>query len=283
MQFSKHPLIDIIAQNQVMNDGSLLRGSGMDKKKFKAEFQKLIDEGHIVIGSHDRIYPRFLTLVVRDIDTKMFVREIDLEYISTEELYRLTGYDELDENFIEGQILKPENARHIEAKIGLEMDFNTNEYTLLVGFANLAYQEPALKRNLTIIHLDDHEVFARGMEIGVRNKYFPDSEWNHFSHPDKARAFIEDKFARNESINIIITDILHLGSNGYEFAQAIRTLESEYNMFRTPIIVVSMRPEDNSLVEIGISEKLYDKYFPKYTEAEIIGNYMKDLLKPTWV
>lgn len=283
MNYFKHTLIDIIAQHKVMNDSSLLSESGMETKRFKKEFKKLIREGHILIGDHDRIYPRFLSLVISDKETGLLIKEVDLAYIPANELKVLTGYDEMDEDFIEGQILKPENKELFEAQNGLKMDFSLYEYSLLVGYANLAYKEPELKRNLTIIHLDDHSLFANGMKIGVKERFFPNSDWKHFIHPDAALSFIEDKFGRNESINIIITDILHPGKNGYEFGKAIRDLEAEYNMFRIPIIVVSMCPAENHFVQSGLAEKLFDRYFPKSTECDIMGNYMKGLLMPSWV
>lgn len=281
MHFFNHPLIKIIAQHEVMNDSSLLWESDMDKLQFQIEFKKLISEGHILIGDHDRIYPRFLSLIISDKETGLLVKEIDLAYISANELKVLTGYDEMDEDFIEGLVLKPENKELFEAQNGLKMDFDKYEYCLEVGYANLAYKEPELKRKLTIIHLDDHSLFANAMKIGVKERFFPNSDWKHFIHPDAALSFIEDKFGRNESINIIITDILHPGLNGYEFAKAIRDLEAEYNMFRIPIIVVSICPADNHFVQSGLAEKLFDRYFPKSTEGDIMGMYIKRFIQPS--
>lgn len=283
MRFFLHPLIDIIAQHQVMNDSSLLCESGMDKKRFKTEFKKLINEGHILIGDHDRIYPRYLTLIVRDKATQLFYKEIPLKYIPARELKKLTGYDEMDEEYIEGMELGIKHIGLFEADNDLKMNFDRYSYCLMVGYANMAYEEPVLKRKFTIVHLDDHEIFGRGMEIGVKDKFFPDSEWKHFLHPDDTLAYIEDKFARNDSVNFIITDIMHPGLNGYEFAQAIRTLELEYNMFRIPIIVVSMRKEENPLFHVGLSENLFDRYFPKSIECDIMGNYIKGIMMPSWV
>jgi CheY-like chemotaxis protein len=274
MIFYTHPLQDILAKNPSVNFS--------DKELSQTEFQGLIDEGHIVVGNHNRVYPRFLTLIVRNKATQLFVKEIDLAYIAAGELKAMTGYDELDEAFIEGQVLQPDTLSLFSIQNDLIVELDRYEYTLVVGYANLAYQDPVANKKLTIVHLDDHRIFAKGMEMEIRDKYFQYSDWLHFPHSDNALAFINEKFSRNESINIIITDMNHLSLNGYEFAKAVRKLESDYNMFRTPIIVLSMYQEENPLVQAGLSENLFDRFFSKDTQLEIIRNYIKGLLLTSW-
>src|ERR1700733_1258633 len=101
MQFFSHPLINIISKYQRMNRGALFPISGMTRSIYKQELRKLIVEGHL-IDDQEQLYPRCLTIRVNDKQLGRFIKEIEINYVSRDDLNKIVYYNEGDEAFIDG-------------------------------------------------------------------------------------------------------------------------------------------------------------------------------------
>ena len=121
-----------------------------------------------------------------------------------------------------------------------------------------------------IIHLDDHSLIT----IGIGNllkKIFPDSQCHGFTDTEKAWQFIKTSLLRNDNIELIITDFIHNGPNGYEFAKSIRELERKKNVQPIPIILLTMANATEPLVKRGLKTKIFNKYLClNSSEKEIV-------------
>ncbi len=86
-----------------------------------------------------------------------------------------------------------------------------------------------------IVHLDDQLLFLDGLRMSIGSKF----TIKQFRHPDEALAYIKLGLETKNKIDLIITDMKHVGMNGLEFANAVRNLEKQFNCF-IPIIILSM-------------------------------------------
>ena len=126
-----------------------------------------------------------------------------------------------------------------------------------------------LSRKMRIIHVDDHKIFNAGLRscLKIHKQEFFIQHYQNSHHAFDA--FLESIKAW-EPIDLIITDMNHMGQNGYEFAKAIRAFESSY-LIRTPILLLTMQgPNRSELVQQMLQENLVDAYLPKSASSEEI-------------
>ncbi|MBS1571910.1 MAG: response regulator transcription factor [Ferruginibacter sp.] len=124
-------------------------------------------------------------------------------------------------------------------------------------------------RKIHILHFDDHKLFLKGMELYLR-KYFPNLTSEKFTNSQTALNYIKTSFKENIHLDLIITGLNQRPDiNGYEFAKAVREIEKPANK-RTYILLVSMYDLEFPLIKRGLEEKIFDKYFPKSADLEII-------------
>lgn len=124
----------------------------------------------------------------------------------------------------------------------------------------------------TIIHLDDHTLFKRGVQLCFQ-EHLPNAEIINFSNNDDALSFINSSIKREKRIDLIITDFNHLGDNGYEFALQVRKLEEKHSN-KIPIILLSMNNEFLQMTEDGV----FDVYIHKSMECEELVSLIKNNL-----
>ena len=122
-----------------------------------------------------------------------------------------------------------------------------------------------------LIHLDDHNLFRKGLE-NFLSKEFPNLHIEAFSDNTTALEYVQHCLVCNKKIDCIITDYNHLGDNGLEFAKAVRTIEKEYNL-HIPIMMLTMR--EDVLLKQAATDGILDVYFTKDFSCEEIVNFMR--------
>jgi hypothetical protein len=233
MEFYDYPIINAIVLNPWIGRSELCKQHSVENKRsFLQELQRLIDDGHIS-QEGENYHPRTYSLSVMLSD--VCIEEIPLPYISRKELAHFLNFPpnvtgEIDDDFdfhlqIAGVAIVAKDKEVIENLYHLTLEFDKYEYLLSARYVNLQLKEndDHLKW-INIVHLDDHSLYAGGFKQGIKDRYFPESNWFHFTHPDQALRFIQDRFEAEETISLIITDMLHLGLNGYEFAKEVRAM-----------------------------------------------------------
>ncbi len=121
-----------------------------------------------------------------------------------------------------------------------------------------------------IIHLDDYELFRKGVE-NILAPVFPNLHIEAFSDNTTALEYVQHCLVINKRIDCIITDYNHPGNNGLEFAKAVRTIEKDYNC-HIPIMMLTMR--DDVLLKQVESEGILDVYFTKDVSSEAISSFI---------
>jgi DNA-binding NarL/FixJ family response regulator len=128
----------------------------------------------------------------------------------------------------------------------------------------------------TIVHLDDHDLFSKGVAKLIQTQ-FPHVSYIHFKSPEDCLWYISEAYTAGTRITLIITDFNHLGLNGCEFAEQVRVIEMNRGI-RTPILLLSMVPGDHPKVKDRITDKVFDYYLPKSANAEEIAEIVQTSL-----
>lgn len=128
-----------------------------------------------------------------------------------------------------------------------------------------------VSRKMRIIHLDDHKLFHAGLRMCLA-KHNQEIFFQHYQYSHDAFDAIVQSIKCWEPIDLIITDLTHMGQNGYEFAKNVRSFESSY-LIRTPILLLTMQsPKFNKFLEQKLEENVFDAYLPKSADcAQIIA------------
>lgn len=121
-----------------------------------------------------------------------------------------------------------------------------------------------------IIHLDDHELFRKGVE-NILAPVFPNLHTEAFSDNATALEYVQHCLVINKKIDCIIADYNHPGDNGLAFAKAARTIEKEYNC-HLPIMMLTMRQEDE--LKQAATDGILDVYFTKDVPFEAITSFI---------
>ena len=119
-----------------------------------------------------------------------------------------------------------------------------------------------ISRKLRIIHLDDHKLFHAGLRTCLK-KCNEEFLIEHYQYSHHAFDAIVQCIKSWEPIDLIITDLNHMGENGYEFAKSVRSFESCY-FIRTPILLFTMHsPKYSAFLQEKLQEDVFDAYLPK--------------------
>lgn len=112
-----------------------------------------------------------------------------------------------------------------------------------------------------IVHLDDHEILAKGIKESVI-KSRPDVEFDYtdFRDADSAFKYISTGIKKDEAPDLIITDFIHRGMNGYEFAKKIRDFEKKNKRQPIPILLLTMVEASRPIIKKGLKEKVFNTY-----------------------
>lgn len=103
-------------------------------------------------------------------------------------------------------------------------------------------------RDLSILHLDDHILYSAGVSNVILKKY-PNAAITKIQNGQEALNYVIDHLANNKSLDLIITDINHMGLDGIRFSIAVRQAEKNYNRI-IPILVISMIDDKQILSKI---------------------------------
>ena len=103
-------------------------------------------------------------------------------------------------------------------------------------------------RSFSILHLDDHTLFATGIHNCLTKK-FSNISIKHIQNGHDALKYVITCFEEGKSMDLIITDLAHMGLDGISFTKAVRELE--FDRARTvPIIFITMH-NDKSIIAKG--------------------------------
>jgi len=125
-----------------------------------------------------------------------------------------------------------------------------------------------------ILHLDDHKIFFDGIS-GVLKKEFPNLSLHHIENGNEALQYVADCLNDKKTIDLIITDIIHPGIDGIEFAKAVRELENHSNN-KIPILFITMIDNKGFQQKAKAIEQV--KYLLKNAQGKEIIAAINDLL-----
>jgi response regulator RpfG family c-di-GMP phosphodiesterase len=135
-----------------------------------------------------------------------------------------------------------------------------------------------MQKKLKVVHLDPYKFFKKAFEEIIdpeKKKYCIEK----FEKSDDALRFIENSFVENTDIDLILTELNTLGTNGYDFCKEVRNLESKYNKKITIILFTMFYTDSSNLIEQGLHEKYFDIYLHKTAEVYEVIAAMDSLLK----
>lgn len=123
-----------------------------------------------------------------------------------------------------------------------------------------------------IVYLDDQVLYPDA----VMKLVDPKKErflFVRFQHPDACLKYVFNSIESNSKIDLIITDFIHPGMNGYDFSLSVRSIESSYSYFKPiPIILLSFTDPSYELTEKDIQELMIKnpdndrEYYERYRE-----------------
>lgn len=129
-------------------------------------------------------------------------------------------------------------------------------------------------RQLTILHLDDHILYSKAVTNCII-KRFPNAITKYVQNGDKALKYVLNCLENNKSLDLIITDCVHPGLNGIDFANAVRIKEIEY-LRKIPILFITL--QNNEPLVRMIKEISLVKFFLKTSPCEEINNAISNLI-----
>lgn len=293
MQFYSHPIIDAIVKNPYSDRRQLYRNSGLDARTFLRELKMLLNNHHLE-KEGDRYLPRKHTLAVYKKDGRRQIDEIELRYISAKylhyELFPVENWNDYDvwddfevQMFFGTNKVDEEQLPFFQTLTCVKLDLSKYDYYFGAEHAYLAEDKLTRERtyeDFTIIHLDDHPLFSSSVEKGMK-KLFPGINWLYFTYVEDAIKCVEERRKEEESINLIITDFIHVGLDGYEFAKVVRHLDEDYR-FHTPILMYTLVVEEDERIQKGLKEKMFTQYLPKHVHGKELKNIVLDLLQPIY-
>jgi response regulator RpfG family c-di-GMP phosphodiesterase len=133
-------------------------------------------------------------------------------------------------------------------------------------------------KRFNIVHVDDHKLFQAGvrkcLQPELNNIYL-----QSFQYSDDAFLCIKNSLDSTQPVDLIITDLCHMGQNGYEFAKSIRRYECTF-FIRIPILLLTMHtPNSSELIQKGLDERIFDRHLAKNSSCEQIWTAMETLMK----
>ena len=138
-------------------------------------------------------------------------------------------------------------------------------------------QQVFTNRPLRILHLDDHQLYARGLKDCIM-PFFPLAEIINYCDGDDALASVKTQLLENVPIDCIITDIHHPGLKGDRFLHELRLFEKKNHLQRIPALILTMEesPAIRSLTRSRYA--VADAYLGKVSEPDVIINTLENIL-----
>ena len=254
---------------------------GLTKLEFQKEYRRLTSGWHMLY-QFEMIRLRTLLLDVRDKKSQRFIKEIPLNYLNRFELNKVIRYDERHEDFIEGVQLTQDHQAYFEATNDIKFDFKRSEYWLKVAYVDINHNPLQglggySDWKIPVVHVDQYELFAKGLEMIMQNSFYEDFDWHHFTNPGDALVYIEQEFRENKYLHFIITDITFRAGSGIEFALAVKGLEEKYNYRHTPVIAFTMHDETSPVMVQAKIDNNFTAHFTKDVDIEILKAYVNKI------
>lgn len=248
------------------------------------EIVALLKQRHLYLNPlFNKLYPRTVILVQKDKPTGRFVEEIPLTYLSPTVLRSVFKYDEEIEELYDGISISTVHQEILEFSNPIKLDFSRNNYFLLVKYINPEYtpinslSSYSMDRIISVVYLDTFELYAGGLEIEVKMRFFQEFDWKHFTEEELAFDYLKMRFLEGRPVNLIITEMILPDSDGYQFATKVKELEKELNFRHVPIIALSSINEQNPKVQKGISSGLFIRYLSKDTPTDEMLSFINQL------
>lgn len=128
-------------------------------------------------------------------------------------------------------------------------------------------------RPLKVLILDDHLLYSESLSKCIL-EYFPNATFKFIQNGNEALEYVTACLEKKEILDIITTDISHMGMDGIDFANAVRLAETFYERI-IPIIFITMH-DDEALIK-RIDKLPLTKYFSKASSEEEIISFIQTL------
>lgn len=118
-----------------------------------------------------------------------------------------------------------------------------------------------MSRRLKMVFLDDHCLFRSGVLSAIdpeKKIFFVQA----FAHSADALRYISNSLDSGERIDLIVTDFMHPGADGYEFARSVRNYEAAFSV-RIPILLLTLYSQDYDSIRKGLKESIFSGYLSK--------------------
>lgn len=134
-------------------------------------------------------------------------------------------------------------------------------------------------RKYHIIHVDDHSLITVGIG-NLSGKIIQGCEFKAFGDGDIALDYIRNSMEKNEAIDLLITDFVHPGLDGYEFAKAIRRLEKKNKLQPLPILLLTMLSDTQPMIRKGLKQGIFNKYLPLIASESELTQGIRTIIYP---
>jgi len=286
-------IVDLLIKNIGISKCELFNKSGLSKREFLNEINRLLAE-HRISNKDNRLRysPKILTLVEADKKYSIKTSETSINFIPTKVLekeleYVNDGTEQEDclefELQITGYALLENYKTIIEKNNNLNLDYTKYKYYL---WSQFLYPEETIDSNnsiqkaINVIYVDNDQSYSRIFTQEMKNKFVPNSNWYLFENIVEATEFLETNLEKEEWINLIITED-NKDVNGVEFIEAIQELECEYenkySEFYIPKLLLTENPESPSLYNKSTGEPLECFHYSKSEDINLLGKFIKSL------
>jgi CheY-like chemotaxis protein len=289
VDFFSHNITNALVQFPGISRSKLYKETGIDtKRSFLEQIQQLQEEGHLTIQGNRYLLRTYKLSVVL---SGICIETINLPYIPAKELaqhlnFPINTSHTIEDDFdfqltIAGVAIVAKDKDVMERLYQVKLDLEKYQYILSAEYVDPHWEEDNEEhlQGINIVYLDDHPVISGGLKHLMQRDYFPDSNWFYFTHPDQALEFIKQMRDTGLKISFILTDVLHLGMDGVEFAKAVAEM---YNgTHHPPVVGLSFVSSQDPRVVAGLEEGAFLRYFSKAEDPRALGCYLKSLLKPS--
>ena len=284
-------IVDLLIKNIGISKCELFNKSGLSKREFLNEINRLLAE-HRISNKDNRLRysPKILTLVEADKKYSIKTSETSINFIPTKVLEKeleYVNYGTEQEDCLEFELqitgygLLEKYKTFIEKSNNLNLDYTKYNYYL---WSQFLYPESNNTKHLNekginVIYVDNDQSYSKVFTQEMKNKFVPNSNWYLFENIVEATKFLETKLEKEEWINLIITED-NKDLNGVEFIEAIKELECEYenkySEFYLPKLLLTENSESLSLYK-STGEPLECFHYSKSEDINLLGKFIKSL------
>lgn len=290
MVFLEHPITKYIVTHTPVTKNTLFENF-KDAPDFGKEVELLEAHNSIYFDDNNSccVDYRLLEMVYKGGD--IVFEKIYINYIPQKNLqeYFVQRYPQLKNEFSEDELfainlfsdgikLSVKDKEYFENETpGLSLDFEKYEYTLFGRYFpdDEEQRNIELLSDLKVVILDDHELYVKQFIEWMKQRYFPESTWYSFTHPEDAITFLKESYTAKTDIHLIITDFNHPGINGCEFAKEVEQLEMKYKVPEASKVLISFQTKESDSVKQYEHLNLFCRIFSKADDPRLIGSFLR--------